>query len=522
MSNWLVGLSERPKTAEDLLQESLDNLPVSELKKLAFDLDPLSLPTRVDDMGTKIHQAIRHGQELAHEQPELEKVAFLPALMAGAARLAPVAGRVLGGGGAKAIAGGIAKDMAVSAGANKLMGALKPAASTAGEAAGGFKYASLAASLGTQAGKAVGTVTGSVAGNASRMLRGAAAYTVKNPGTALTAAGAVGGAIMAPRDEQTGQKQYMKGALIGGGLAAGANAVSNGSMANKMRSSVMNRNSPLLGDKVRQYAMDASAAAGGKTRAGVTVNGQTRYAKAPAAAATQAPVAATRTAPVAPAAAPGASYAGGPVMRGPVAVTPQHTSGPSMGAIKVASDRFSSMSSAQQILYVAQLDALEKRANRQTLTYDPATKTFTRQHLDASPGSDSITGAGAKPIPAGHTEPVRNNMTHAGFAPYGSNEYRQARMQQAGLNLNHQGVTGGPAAVEPKVPEGRTARWETNEGMTSRPRPSASPPPVINKKPINLPGRAGGVAGIGAAAAKPAGGLGKALPTMAGLSLARR
>lgn len=475
MNSWLIGLSETRKTDEDLLQESIENLPTSELRKLAFDLDPLSLPTEIDDMRIKIGQAVRQGQELAREQPELEKISFLPALAAGAARLAPIAGRVLGGGGAKSIVGGIAKDMAISGAASKVMGALKPAApaaSAAGEIAGGFKYAF----------------------SAGGMLQQAAGYVAKNPGTALTAAGAVGGAMMAPRDSQTGQKQYLRGALAGGGIAAGANAISGGGIANRMRSSVMNRESPLMGQSVRKYMMDAAASSKGKSpipAAAGSRTGQSTYGRvAPAA-----PAASTQaSAPSAPPAATSTSYVGGPVMRGPSAVTPMHTGGPVAGAVKVAQDRFSTMTPVEQLLYVAQLDAIEKRANRQTLTYDPATKTFTRQHLDPSTGGEALTAMGANPIQAGTKEMVRNS--EGGMHHFGTPEYVNARVSQTERRF--------------PTPVGNPATTQNTAAFRAAPRAMGTPP--------RIPGAVGGVSGIASAAAKPVAG---AVTTM-GKALARR
>ncbi len=495
MSNWLIELSERPRTEEELLQESIDRFSVSDLKKLAFDLDPLSLPTGIDDMKIKIGHAIQQGQELAREQPELEKIAFLPALAAGAARLAPLAGRVLGGGGAKAISGGIAKDMAISAAGNKIMGALKPAApaaAAAGQVAGGFKYATISSMLSSAAGKSGG------------ILQRAAGYVAKNPGTALTAAGAVGGAVMAPRDPETGQKQYLKGALVGGGLAAGANAISNGRLANRFRSSVMNRESPLMGQGVRNYMMDAAAATKGKAplQSVGSRSGQARYSRAatlaPSSTPALAPVASST--PVAQAAPTSSTYVGGPTMRGPVSAAP-HTGGPVMGAVKLA---FASMSPAEQILFVAQQDALEKKANRQTLTYDPATKTFMRHHLNADVGTKDLTRMGAKPIPAGSTEPVKNSITHAGpnLAPFGSQEYMNTRLERVRAKNGINPDVGVPIGT--KVAPLRQASIGR-----------ASPPPI----PTRVPGAIAGVAGIGAVAAKPvSSGVGAVL----GKAMARR
>lgn len=491
MNDWLIGLSERRKTNDEIFQDVIDDLSPSELRKLAHDVDPLSVPTKIDFMQIKIAEAVNQGRELAHEREDLEKIAFLPALAAGAARLA-------GGGALKSIAGGVAKDMAISAAGNKIMGALKPAApaaSAAGEVAGGFKYAAL--------------------GN---MLQRAAAYTVKNPGTALTAAGALGGALMAPRDPQTGQKQYLRGAVMGGGAAAGINAISNGAIANKMRSSVMNRNNPILGDRVRQYAMDASAAAKGKARGGVTANGAAQYAKtpAPAVAPQESPVPATvapMTAAPAPASTPAPAaqpYMGGPTMRGPSGST--HAGGPMMGAVKLA--EFVAMSPAEQILCVAHLDALEKKANRQSLTYDPSTKTFTRHHLtdemaNSSPhmpsGNAALAEMGVKPFRAGHKEEVRNSAT--GMHHFGTPEYVNARID--GVEARNPGwaatkpVMTPAAQTLPPVPMDMIP--PARQGIMNMPASRKAAVPLLRLLERQVPGAMGGVAGIGAAAAQPTG-----------------
>jgi hypothetical protein len=203
--------------------------------------------------------------------------------------------------------------------------------------------------------------------------------------------------MLAPRDPQTGQKQYLRGAVIGGMGAAGANAISNGGIANKLRGSVMNRESPLLGQGTRKYLMDSAAAGSGK----IPNSAGKGYVRAPA---TAAAATSPQAAPVAATAASG-NYQGGPVA----------------GMPKIAQESFIKMSPAEQILAVV----LHKKANQQTLTYDPATKTFTRQHLTPSSGGAAVAGTGASPILAGHTEAVRASPQ------YGSREYFQSRLQKA-------------------------------------------------------------------------------------------
>jgi hypothetical protein len=432
MNDWLVGFSSHPPTDEELLRDSVDALRGSELGwEIECALDPSLRTTHVEKMAAKIETAARQGRELAHENAELDKIAFIPALIAGAARLAPLAGRAAGAlGGAKGIIGGVAKDMAISGAANKVMGALKPAApaaATAGEIAGGFKYAF-----------------------AGGLLQRAAGYTVRHPGTALTAAGAIGGAMMAPRDPQTGQKQYLRGAVVGGMGAAGVNALSNGAVANKLRSSVMSRESPLLGQGTRKYLMDSAAVGSGKVPNAAGKGYLKGPTSAPAAATAASPSPATseavsqmpraqppewqaahqgvqemqersqlqqqmpRAAAAQPPPVPAAVRLGGSSPMG------GYKGGPTFGMPKAAQARFVDLSPAEQILFVA----MEKKSNQQTLTYDPATKTFTRQHLTPSSGGEAVRGTGAASIPAGHTEAVHSSPQ------YGSRAYFQSRLQK--------------------------------------------------------------------------------------------
>jgi len=232
---WLHVLSSSPKTAEEKLIDSLADLPEEEMQKLAWEENPSSRPTQLQMLKEKLATAERQGRELAHENNQLQKIAFVPALLS-------TAGKALTGGGAKSLLGGVAKDMAIGTAGSKLMGALKPAApaaASAGEVAGGFKYASL-------------PIPG-----VGRQIVG---FLHRNPGAALTAGGAALGAAMAPRDPQTGQKHYMQGAMLGGIGAAGANALTSGRMADNMKRMITRQNNPLLGQGVRRYMTESALA----------------------------------------------------------------------------------------------------------------------------------------------------------------------------------------------------------------------------------------------------------------------
>lgn len=335
IDNWLTKLAEDPKSDGQALYESVERYDIPELEKLAYEFNPSTRPTYIDDMQTKIAAYENMGREVAKER--FEKIAIIGPLIAGAARLA-------GGQALKGAATGVAKDIAKDAVIGGATKAISNVAKSPSMSGAGFNY-----------GKVAGVMP------AAGLLQRATGYMVRNPGTAITAAGAIGGAALAPRDQQTGQKHYVQGALMGGGLAAGANALSGDAIGNKMRHAVMNKSNPILGQKVKSYASDATRATKGY------------YAK------------------------------------------------PTTEAVKVASP-------AGLILQTAFKD---KMANQQTLTYDPSTKTFVRQHLSPSSGGDAVQATGASSIPTGHIEPVRNNVSHAGFEPYGSKGYLQARTQKA-------------------------------------------------------------------------------------------
>lgn len=488
MNSWLVAMAERKKTDEDELREALESLPASELQKLAYAADPLSRPTRIEEMAGKIETAVIQGQQLAHEHgPELEKqaLAFLAPL---AGKLvAGLGGRLAAGKAVKGLAGNAVKGMAtdaVTGAAGKAISGLKPqapAAAAAGEVAGGFKYAGFGAAgamvnstLGRSATSfmkaspanaargltpsaggrsAASTMTGSTPGQSAQKLAGimnsigtaakgatskggllqrAAGYAVRNPGTALTAMGAVGGAVMAPRDPQTGQKQYLRGAMMGGGLAAGANAISGGSIANKMRASVMNRESPLLGQGARSYLMESAA------------NTKHLYPK--------------------PGAAVGAAGAGSAA-----GAADGYRGGPTMGQVKIA--------------------------NRSTLTYDPATKTFTRQNVTPSMASSSqvpggtLADIGVPNIQAGQKQPLMQP---------GREAVRAAPVRPSGIPSQAHALQGGNVMSSSPRP-----------GVGAAPmRAAATPPPIPAAARMAGPGGLGGMAakvklpGIGGLLAK--------------------
>lgn len=428
--NWLAQLSDAPeKTAEQVLAEAIDTFSASELHSLLTDLEPSWRPSQVGELQTKVAHHEQLGRDLAREQ--MSKEALLGAAL--------TAGRaLLGGGGLGAAAKSVGKDMAMGAIGNKITGALKPAGQPAASAAmggssmggGGFKYAGLLAGAGRQ-----------VAG-----------FMHRNPGAAMTLGGAAVGAVTAPRDPQTGEKQMLRGALMGGGLAAGANAVSKGQLADKMKTMVTRQNNPILGQGARRYMTESALMT--REGGGGAAAALARQAPAPGAApapGTRAPV----TAPTSPAANDWATahanmQAQIAAQHGPKGPMPEmftnYAGGPTTGTVKVASLGDFIKAAAQH-----------KQANRSSLVYDPATKTFTRQHQTMS------SGQGAMPdIQAGSTAPL----------------------------MGHNGLPSQTAA-----------------------RPAAVPPPVpaAAKRPV------GGLAGLAGSAAKPKAmpGIGAALAKIA-------
>lgn len=581
MNDWLVKFAQEAKSEDQLLHEALESLPPSMLQELAAEFNPSLRPTGMEAMEVKIANAHRMGQELAYEHgDELEKQAFLPVLAAGARMLGGAAAKT----GLKGLAGGVAKnvakDVAINGATKAVSSAVRPpaTAATGGMTGGGFSY-------------------GKVAGlNMAGVGRQAAGFFHRNPGAALTLAGAAGGAIMAPRDPQTGEKQLLRGAVMGGGLAAGANALSQGRLADKAKHMVTRQNNPIFGQGARRYATESAY--------------QTRPAQAAGAAAAAAP-------PVSGGGPASAPYRGGPTM-GQVKLgfagiddviggLIGHAKGKqqaergeehNFGGKQVASlllpggagyqlgryighnnskkDKEKTASPAGLILQAAIKEklaeektdtdrakkwgrtgalaggvftaaripaameaaraagapygvrpglgssaamiglggainaglgygagrlahrfahgpatgkSLEKSANRSTLTYDPATKTFTRQNLTAD---TTMGSSGSDVIPAGHVEPAGRALREPARGPV-----------PAGL-----GPSGGTSRVH-SLHGGDVMSSSPRPGMAARTMGTPPPIPAAARRPM------GGVAGLAGAAAKPK------LPSLAGaMSLA--
>ena len=432
------------------------------------------------------HQQTLHA--LREKKAEAEKVAILPlAVGMGARLLGGQAVKAVAGQGAKKMIGGMAKDVAknvvvdqaTSAASNAINRARQPAQQAAPAMGGGFKYAqtgaagglsSAAAKLFGQAKNLAGSVGGKGPGSFGQKLVGGM---VRNPGAALVGAGLIGGAVMAPRDPVTGEKQYIRGALTGGALGAGAHALG---ASNKLRHAVVSPKGPqIFGEQAGAYARGATKA--------------TSPAAARAAGGGMAAPSTTATVSAAPAAA--------------------HTSGPMSGVPHLDPEMMSPLEFHQR----AGQFWKGKVANRQTLTYDPATKSFTRTHLTPSVAADSrVSGGGtlASPglgladIPAGRTEAVGGHVAEPrGPAP-------------AGL-----GPSGGQSQVFSSH-GGDVMSSAPARGVAARPqvaaRAMAAPPPIPvaamkPKSPI----------GVGAGAALRAAPKPPALPSLAGArSLVKR
>jgi hypothetical protein len=267
--NWLEELAktDADRIAEENseLQSTIDSLPLVETLAMADDFGILSVSPNMDSMKEKISMAEKVGSELAREHgDQLEKAALLPLI----------------GTGLKAIAGGLASGAVKGA----VSGGVKNVTDVAHGAAGGFKYAHnriaityrddkrtsvqkkkdddddlnrMMSALKMHKEKVALSLPG--LGGAGTLGQKIVGGLVRHPQYALPAVGAVGGALMAPRDPQTGQKHYLKGALLGAGLGVGANVTG---VANKARHAILNPSNPLLGEGVANYARQATKATG--------------------------------------------------------------------------------------------------------------------------------------------------------------------------------------------------------------------------------------------------------------------
>jgi hypothetical protein len=466
VNDWLVQFAEKRASSEEKLEEAIGSLPRPELLKMGYDARSIHRPTRMEALLTKMAHADRQGRELARERGnELEKIAILPLLAEALPALAAAGSRMMAGQAAKGIGTQVAKSVAsgaakgvVSSGVNAAKQNLAPAAE------GGFKYANAGGAL-------------AKAFAPGGMGHKAMGFMAKNPGAAVTLAGAGAGAMMAPRDPYTGQKQYMRGALMGGGLAAGANALSQGAIADKAMGAVTRADKPILGNKARDYMSQFGHVA-------------------PAASAASAAPSALPVAKALPA-GPSSSVQVDPrINRDAQKLQVSHAAarnqGTGGGGSLVAPGFFGGRSTTTVAPGASIAGEMStKFANQQSLSYDPATRTFTRLHMtpDTSAGPD----AGA--IPAGHTEPVKPAAATPGYAG------------------------AAPAAPGSTAGRGQTFNMHGGSVLTSAPanparpvRASAVPPP------LPAAARSGGVLGMaGAGAMKPK------LPSMAGaVSLARK
>lgn len=326
----------------------------------AFDVVVGKEKTAFPIRGATSAELKTHAAKLRTLAEETEKTAMLPLLGGMAARM--VGGQVAKQG-IKSIAGDVAKNMVVDK-ATSALSRPRPIAS-AQAPAGGFKYAFLLSSIGNQAKNFASGLGGKAPGTLGQKLVGGM---VRNPGAALVGAGMIGGAVTAPRDPVTGEKQYIRGAITGGALGGGAYALGAG---NKLRHAVVSPKGPqIFGERAGTYAREATKATGPTAARAAAKQVPVTPPPGPttSSAASAPPTAPPAAAPVPP--KPEPPYAGGPIRGTP------------------------------------------KLANRQTLTYDPVSKSFTRTHLTASPAGD-LSAIGVADIPAGHSAPVGRQYTEA-------------------------------------------------------------------------------------------------------------
>lgn len=487
-----------------------------------------AVPSLIEEMQVKIAQAYNAGIKLAREHGAapldnaLEKTALLPLLTAGLG----MAGRAVAGqaakGGVKSMIGGAAKNMAKDTVINGGMNAVSGAARSLNQrpAGGGFKYAGVGDVLGRLGGQArnlASSLGGKGPGTLGQKIVGGM---VRNPGAALVGAGAIGGAIMAPRDPVTGERQMLRGAATGAALGGGAYALGGG---NKLRHAIVSPKGPQI----------FGSGAGGYTRAATKATGPSALRSSAAATASSIP---------SPAAAPQGLFPHDPMWSGlDSTIKPRHEPlGGGASGVHVDPALLQEAAAHNARMNVIGRSAesqtraggggmvngrrlgggqvvggemtskfasmLAKLANRQTLQYDPATKTMIRRHETPS----SIEGSPELTFQPGHREEVlRRQMggpaaapTAAG-APQGMGQTHALHGGDVLSSSPAAGMGARPLGVPPKPPAAALAR---------RSMPSLAGATSVAQSPI--------AAGAGAAlraAPKP-----PALPSLAGMRALKR
>lgn len=471
-------------------------------RQIAFNHDA----RRADDYWTNER---RHWETLGalEKRAETEKRALLPLIAGAAARM--IGGQVAKQG-IKSVVGGMAKDVGKNLIVNKATdvasGALNrarqpaqqmtPQVAQAAPAIGGFKYADGSGAIG----KFIGGLGGKGPGTFGQKLVGGM---VRNPGAALVGAGMVGGALMAPRDPVTGEKQYLRGAATGAALGGGAYALGAG---NALRSATMRNKNPLLGAGVRDYARSSVQATGNQAQRAFRASqgaAQQAAGAAPVAAAAShvpAPAASPQQAPSSVQVDPRLAQEHSKILARRAQIRNQGAGGggsiSSRGMLGGTNELTVPGGHGISGEMTAKFAALAKKyANRQTLSYNPATKSFTRTHL--TPDTTMGTDAG-NVIPAGHTEAVGGHVAEPPRGP-----------APAGLPASK-----GPSQTF-SLHGGNVMSSSPAPGVAARPqvaaRPMAAPPPIpaaamVRKSPI----AAGAQAALRAAPKPPA------LPSLAG------
>ena len=506
--NWLTEFSRDTNevSEEQMLRDAIDSLSPDQQVTLGYEMGILDRPSHIEEMNVKVASAVQKGIELAREHgEELEKQALLAALGLG-----------------------IAKDLAVKG----ITGAAKAGYNSVNNlASSGFKYAfAIPPSVGALGRKAVGLIG-------------------HNPGIAVGAAGALAGAAMAPRDQQTGKKQYLKGALVGGGVGLGANALSGGAIGNSLEKAVTGDRA-ILGQKAKGFVNAAKAEHPHFAPGGGGGNAAMLNLKQDLATPLEQPVFKTPEPVAAPVEHTPLSMTGDSTPLAPHLAAPpsanlqvQNIEAPAsvLAAMQSASQRGSyldgiraqreaeqqarvakNMAASQQaagnynrgagmseserawnsfapktvLSHVIKQAALQKMANMQRLVYDPASKTFTRNHVTPSLASNSqveggtLADIGLPDIRAGQSLPV------SGMTP----ELVNPRpVRPSGIPSQVHSMSGG------NVLSSAPAR-----GVGPSPQMSATPMPV---KPPTLPSSIRGAgSGMARAAAGPMG----RLPSLAG------
>ena len=214
MNDWLVKIAEQAPTDEEQLEAALSKLSSEDLQALARDAGVYTPTENLDSLQGAFADADLLGRELAHiHGDELEKQAFIQALMAGVGRLG---------------LGNLARKLIKNKVVDTITGSVKSGINSVRQ---GFEAPQVPQPAGVKLARLEKTALLDGAGMMKQLAGKATKYMVSDPHRAAAVAGAglgvAKGLISDPGvDPQTGQKRSrvgaaMKNGLVGAGVGAG-------------------------------------------------------------------------------------------------------------------------------------------------------------------------------------------------------------------------------------------------------------------------------------------------------------